>query len=141
MKFTIIIIAFVLILTGCSSPKITSLGNNVYIICSSTAFNGTSQKTRIIEEANEFAASKGKQAVQVSIKEYHPDVGMGGQFEYQFRLEDINDKPAQIGASADKMDEGSKNELQRLEKLKADGVITSEEFETLKVKYTSETHS
>ena len=126
----------IVFLAGCSIPRVTPIGNDVYIISSSSAFNGTSKKTEIIEEANRFAASKGKQAVQVSLKESHPAVGFGGQFEYQFKLVDMESSETIKSLKESASDEVSRQkELQRLGKLKDNGVITEEEFETLKAKF------
>lgn len=112
-----------LFVAGCASPRVTPIGNDVFIISSSSAFNGTSKKTEIIEEANKFAASRGKVAVAVSLKESHPAVGLGGQFEYQFKLVDAGG----VSGEADEQ-----KELQRLEKLHNEGLITDDEFAILK---------
>lgn len=64
------------------------------MISAYSAFNGTSKKTLIIREANKFAADKGKIAVAVSLKESHPSVGLGGHFEYQFKIVDPTSQEA-----------------------------------------------
>lgn len=104
--------------TGCTTSEVQQIGENLYLVAASSAFNDSAKKIEIIQIANEFAAAKGKIAEKVSLKEEHPSVGMGGQFEYQFRMVDPNAKTAG-------------NDTEILNRLRAEGKITEEEFRQL----------
>ena len=112
-------------------------GPDTYIISAYSAFNGTSKKDAIIRIANDFAASKGKQAVTISMKESHPSIGFGGQFEYQFSLVEIpaakvEQKPVAATDQTAKSDRSKVDKLYedllKLADLKMKGIITDEEF-------------
>lgn len=85
-----------LLLSACgpSSPSIVQTGPNTYLASRSSAagaFTDTSKlKLRTIQDANDFAAKQGKQAVMVSSDERRPVVGGFPSYEYQFRLTDSN---------------------------------------------------
>lgn len=145
-----------LLAISCRSPEITPISGNTYLISASSAFNGTSKKDLIIREANKFAQSKGKVAVAISLKESHPAVGLGGQFEYQFKLVDpdspeanntslmprpdvVIEKTEKVTADVPAKDtaETKKDlytELTKLDDLRKKGILTNEEFEAQKKK-------
>ena len=148
--------AFLLIGMGCQSPEVIPISGNTYLISTSSAFNGTSKKDLIIQKANEFASNRGKVAVAVSLKESHPVVGFGGQFEYQFKLVDPNspeanntslqplpnvvvEKTEKISKDAHTKTSGEPKkdlytELTKLDELRKKGIITNDEFEIQKKK-------
>ena len=86
----------VVVIAGCANPGIVQLSPDTYML-SRTAHagifgNAAANKAKVIREANEFAASKGKVAIPLSSNE----VPLGNRpgefasFEYQFRLVDPN---------------------------------------------------
>ena len=77
-----------LFLLSCGSSEVVRMGPNLYIISGSTALNSSKVKTEMFTKANKFAAERGKIAEKVSLREEHPEIGAGGQYEYQFRLVD-----------------------------------------------------
>jgi len=73
------------------------MANNEYLLSRRSiagAFaNMPKLKAEVIQEANKFAASKGKVAVPVSTSDTAPTHGFPS-FEYRFRLEDPTNAPA-----------------------------------------------
>jgi hypothetical protein len=56
--------------------------------------NPSAMKAHVIQEANEFAASKGKVAIPLASNETPLAIGRFASFEYQFRVVDPNDPEA-----------------------------------------------
>jgi len=125
------------------------------------AFNRGNLKPRAIQEANNFAASKGKIAIPINM-ESHP-VGVLGDWaavEYQFRVVSEDDPEAQrtsltpradmvieknsdISVDIKSKDQSEKTkdlytELIKLDDLKKKGIISETEFETQKKKLLEE---
>lgn len=124
ISVAIILSAVAFAFTSCRSPEVLPTSENTYVISGSSHFSsGMGKKADIIRMANDFAASRGKVAVAISLKEHHPAVGHAGQFEYQFKLEDPGSPEAQNDSYA---------ELIRLNELRIKGVITEEEFNAKK---------
>ncbi len=121
------------------------------------AFNRAKLKTKAMEQANAFAASQGKIAIPVSMKE-HP-VGVLGDWanvEYQFMVVDKNDPAARRTSLAPRADvviektekitadvqtkdvsdkkQDTYTELMKLDDLRKKGVITDAEFAAEKQK-------
>lgn len=169
MKRPIILLSSVtalLLISGClSAQKAVQVSPDTYMVRVEDhggifAFNRGKLKGRAVQEANEFAASKGMVAVAVSMKE-HP-VGILGDWaavEYQFMVVPKNDPDAKrnplkpesdllvdkshVGIDLNIEDESSKNadvyaELIKLDDLKQKGIITEAEFETQKRKLLEE---
>src|ERR1700740_240605 len=90
----------VVVIAGCANPGIVQLSPDTYMLSRTdhAGIFGTAaaNKAKVIREANEFAASKGKVAIPLSSNE----VPLGNRpgefasFEYQFRLVDPNDPVA-----------------------------------------------
>lgn len=116
-------------------------------------------KARVIQEANAFAASKGKVAVAFGAHETHPAPGQMPAFEYQFRLMDKNDPRATgglvpradvvierhdtIDANIKTVEQTDKKpdlyvELMKLDDLRKKGLITDAEFDAQKQKLLSQ---
>lgn len=91
------LLVIVLCLTGCATTQIVQLSPDTYILSRSSAAgmfaNMSKLKLKIIQEANEFAQSKGKIAIPLSSNEIRPSHGFPS-FEYQFRVVDKNDPEA-----------------------------------------------
>jgi len=125
------------------------------------AFNRGNLKARAIQEANDFATSKGKIAIPVAM-ESHP-VGILGDWaavEYQFRVVSAVDPEAKrtsltpradvvtetksdISVDIKSKDQSEKTkdlytELIKLDGLRKKGIITEDEFETQKRKLLGE---
>lgn len=154
-----------LLLFGCFASNMVKLSPDTYMVrvedhAGIFAFNRGKLKSRAIQEANDFAASKGKIAIPVSI-ESHP-VGVLGDWaavEYQFRVVSKDDPEAkrtsltpkadvviettsEISADIKTKDQSEKNkdvytELIKLDDLRKKGIITEAEFETQKKKLLS----
>lgn len=138
---------FVLVslLIGCASSGAIKLSEKTYMISKTSAagvfVNMGKLKAIVIKEANEFAESKGKVAVAVSLIEKEAIPGRRlPSVDYQFRLEEKGTKPARGGVLkpfADKTVEINNNsnstsnrydELIKLGELRKSGVISEEEF-------------
>jgi hypothetical protein len=140
MKRLVVVLAAIIATTVKASPTIKdviSTGEDTYVISASSLFNGTARKDEIIRVANDFAKSKGKIAVQISLKETHPAVGAGGQFEYQFRVVDA--QPNSTKSSAIEKVDGLYLALLKLGELKEKGLLTESEFISQKAKLLADT--
>ncbi len=161
-----IFIPFILFLVGCSNPGIVKLSPDTYMLYredhGGIFGSPSSLKAGAISDANKFAAKQGKVAIPISTR-FKP-MGNGpaqwASFEYQFRVVDKNDpevrrislKPRadvviekKERISADIKIKGNKkekkdiyNELIKLDDLLKKGIITQEEFMTLKKKILNE---
>ena len=145
------------VFAGCANPGVTMLTPGVYILNKADRAgifgNAAALKAEVLTEANEFAASKGKAALPLTLKE--TPIGGPGQFarvEYQFRLVDKDDPrletaslrrgPDVVIDRTDKIDARITNkpekdtytELVRLDDLRKRGIITEAEFEAQKRK-------
>lgn len=86
------VICFTVVVAGCSNPGIVKLSPDTYMLARTdkgVLFGNPSQmKTNVIREANEFAASQGKVAAPISLKEEPMHIGHFASIEYQFRVVD-----------------------------------------------------
>ena len=159
---SLILLLFALILSGCFASNMVQLSPDTYMIRVEDhggifAFNRGKLKSSAIQQANDFAASKGKIAIPVAI-DSHP-VGILGDWaavEYQFRVVSKDDpeakrtsltprhdivieKTSEISADIEIKDQTEKTkdvytELIKLDDLRKKGIITEAEFETQKRK-------
>jgi len=159
------LLLFALLLSGCFSSNIVKLSPDTYMLRIEDhggifAFNRGKLKPTAIQEANEFAASKGKIAIPVAM-DSHP-VGILGDWaavEYQFRVvseDDPEAKRTSLTPRADMVieksvrvlsdtktnDQSKENkdvytELVKLNDLLKKGIISEAEFEMLKEKLLS----
>lgn len=156
---------FALLLSGCFASNIVKLSPDTYMIrvedhAGIFAFNRGKLKSSAIQQANNFAESKGKIAIPVAMKS-HP-VGVLGDWaavEYQFRVVSKDDpeakrtsltpradvvieKTSKISVDIKTKDQSEKTkdvytELLKLDDLRKKGIITEVEFETQKKKLLS----
>ena len=159
---SLILLLFALILSCCFASNMVQLSPDTYMIRVEDhggifAFNRGKLKSSAIQQANDFAASKGKIAIPVAI-DSHP-VGILGDWaavEYQFRVVSKDDpeakrtsltprpdivieKTSEISADIEIKDQTEKTkdvytELIKLDDLRKKGIITEAEFETQKRK-------
>lgn len=93
-----------LLVSGCANPPIVPLGSDTYILSREdhAGIFGSMAKLKagVISDANTFAASKGKVAVPVSVREKPVGNSPGdwATFEYQFRLLDPDSPEAKRGS-------------------------------------------
>jgi hypothetical protein len=156
----VIFAALAATLVGCATAPAVPLGDDTYMI-SQTSAGGifrsmSSLKTEVIQQANSFAASKGKVAIPLASKESPAYPGHMPSFDYQFRLVDKSDPRAAGGAlvprpdvvvdvhtdtaPASKPAAASKDvyvELIELDDLRKRGIITDSEFDAQKAKLLS----
>jgi hypothetical protein len=128
------------LLLGCQSSGVIQTSPDTYKVARKSAggiFTDTAKlRDEVIQEANAFAASKGKIAVPVATHSEHPLVGGLPSFEYEFRLADKS--PAALVVPEKQGD--LYNELLKLDELRKKGLITDAEFETQKQKLLSQTN-
>ena len=92
----ILVISFLCVLSGCANPPIVQISGDTYMLTREDhagIFGSLSNlKAGVIRDANEFAKSKGKVAIPVSVRE--KPVGLTpadwATFEYQFKLISLN---------------------------------------------------
>ncbi len=155
-----------LLFTGCQNPGIVQLSPDTYMLSrvdhGGVFGNASALKAGVISDANAFAASQGKIAIPLAMKETPMVVGTAGHmgtfasFEYQFRVVDKNDPEARrtsmvpradvvierkdtINADVRTKDETDKRpdlytEIMKLDDLRKKGLITDAEFEAQKQK-------
>ena len=157
-----ILVIIIPMLFGCANPSIVKLSPDTYMLSKEdhAGIFGSMAKLKadVISEANAFAESQGKVAIPIAAKE--SPVGAFGKwasFEYQFRVVDKNDpearrtpKPDLTIDKTEKVDVEIKSkdltakdrdvytELIKLDDLREKGILTEEEFQTLKKKVLSE---
>ena len=154
----------VVMFAGCASSGPLQLGPDTYMISKTDKGgifgNAGAMKADVINEANAFAASKGKIAVVLSTNETPLVVGRQfATFEYQFRVVDPSDREAvrpNLKPRPDVVIEKTERstldvrtkdttdkpkdlyaELVKLDDLRKRGIITDAEFETMKKKLLS----
>ena len=160
-----ILLLLALFLSGCFASNMVELSPDTYMIrvedhAGIFAFNRGKLKSSAIQQANDFAASKGKVAIPVAM-DFHP-VGVLGDWasvEYQFRVVSKDDpeakrtsltpradivieKNSEISVDIKSKDQTEKTkdvytELIKLDDLRTKGIITEEEFEAQKIKLLS----
>ena len=134
--------------THAADPEVVQLGPDTYMITRTSKAgmftNMSKLKSRVIQQANGFAASKGMIAVQISENQQRPVVMGFPSFEYRFRLVDPDapepeptvakpDAGSLSDAEPTDTDSESKpdlyTELKKLDELRDEGLLTDEEFE------------
>ncbi len=157
MKQIILLLCF--ILTACANPGVVEISPDTYVLFrddhGGIFGNAGALRAEVISDANKFAKSKGKIAIPVS-STYTP-MGNGpaqwASFEYQFRVVNKEDEEAvrtSLKKRADhvvdkniKVDINSKStqatkdtysELIKINDLLEKGIISKDEFETMKAK-------
>ena len=163
----IIVLLPVAVFTGCKSTDFVQLSPDTYMLTvedHAGIFGGSaaSLESRTIREADAFAASKGKIAIPVDMKQ-NP-VGGFRQWpscQYQFEVLDTNDPAAQrtsltpradivvektdkIAADIRTREDANRKpdlytELTKLDDLRKRGIITDEEFASQKQKLLNQT--
>jgi putative oligomerization/nucleic acid binding protein len=159
------IILLALLLAGCANPGIVQLSPDTYLLSrvdkGGIFGNAAAMKAHVINQANDFAKSKGKVAIPVSTHEEPVYVGHFASFDYQFRLVDPNNPAAQsvnrvpgpnVVIEQDErrtIDVQSTNttdakpdlytELVKLDDLRKKGIITENEFQIQKARILSAT--
>lgn len=154
MRYLVFPLVGVMFSVGCKNPEVTQLSPGVFILAKSDRKgmfgNFSTFKMKVIQEANEFAAARGKVAIPVSTRETPIAPGRLATFEYQFRLVD-KDSPEAKGVnvlgptptiSIQKIETKDSTErpkdvygeLIRLDDLKKKGIITDTEFQDQKKK-------
>lgn len=126
--------ALLMLFVGCQSSGIVQVSPDTYKVSRKSAggiFTDTAKlRDEVIQEANSFAASKGKVAVQVSTHSEHPIVGGLPSFEYEFKLVDRG----LVESSASGKRGDLYGELTKLDDLRKKSIITDAEFEAQKQK-------
>ena len=147
-------------LASARDPEVVQLSPDTYMISRADhggIFGGGLPKltVKVIKQANEFAAKKGKIAIPLASVEHPMGSGPGqwATFEYQFRVVDKNDPEARrtsLQPSANvvvKMEQPTQSatppaaakpdlysELLKLDDLRKRGIITEPEFQAQKAK-------
>jgi len=166
MKF--LQVALILLVFGPSTifaadPDVLRISEDTYMI-TRVSFAGmfanmSRIKSRVINQANDFAESQGMVAIPISERQRRPNPGFPS-YEYQFRLVDPDDPSAQsaaleagpdavfqsnqnIAAEVNVVDDSDKEtdlytELLKLDDLRQKGILTDDEFDELKDKLLSE---
>ena len=144
MRYILFTIMF---LSACANPGIVQLSPDTYILFKEDKAgifgNSAKLKAGVIQEANDFAKSKGMVAVPISSRQTEMAPGRFAAFEYQFRIlspEDPEFKRTELLNRKDHsklevtIDDKSNNsgdvysELIKLQDLRVRGILTEEEF-------------
>lgn len=129
------VVTFVL-LAICSSivmADVVQLSDDTFVIRRSDKggiFGNTAKmRDKVLSEASEFAAERGKIAETVTLSETGKGAFRFAKIEYTFRLVDPEptEKAAEEGKSIDLY-----TELKKLAELRDEGILTDEEFEAEK---------
>ena len=158
-RITAIIILATLV--ACANPAIVEISPDTYLLSRTDKGgvfgNPSKMKANVIREANEFAKSRGKVAIPVSVSETTMKIGRFAQIDYQFRLVDKDDPAAKatslVGRADVVIQEGTQKtsvdvhttdeteipkdvyaELLKLEDLRQRGILTQAEFDAEKKK-------
>jgi Short C-terminal domain len=140
IKSRVLLLVLILsILVGCHSTGIVQTSPDTYKVSQKSAggiFTDTAKlRDEVIQEANAFAASRGKIAVPIASHSEHPLVGGLPSFEYEFKLADKS--PSEPVATEKHGD--LYVELLKLDDLRKKGLITDAEFEAQKQKLLNQT--
>ena len=151
-------------ITGCvSNPGIVEMSPGTYMLSRQDKAgifgNASAMHAAVIEEANKFAASKGKVAIPITTHETPLWPGHFATFDYQFRLvapDSPDAKPTPMVQRPDVVVQQTERktvdvhsdatsslpdvytELMKLDDLRKKGIITDAEFETQKAKILGE---
>lgn len=150
-------------LAGCANPSVVQIGQDTYVLAKEDHAgifgNMAKLKAEVIQEANNFAAQRGKIAVPVSVRE--KAVGSKpaewAHFEYQFKLVDqsatsgatlnvdrrtMPDRDSateslhnvSVNVTSTPANDDAYNQLLKLDELRKKNIITDKEFEVEKAK-------
>ncbi len=149
------------LLPGCASnPGVVQLSPDTYLISKTDKAgilgNASAMKAKAINEANEFARSKGKVLIPISTHESPLGIGRLASFDYQFKLVDADSlearatpliqradvvvqKDEKSTVQVETKDASSKQpdmyaQLIKLDDLHKRGILTDAEFEAAKAK-------
>ena len=135
MKKPIFLLALltILLFAGCQSSGVVQVNDNVYKISLKSAggmfADEVKMRSEVVSQANDFAASKGKVAVEITTHSDRP-IALGlPKVEYVFKLADKASDEAPNQKSNDYY-----NEILRLDDLRKKGLITNAEYEAQKSK-------
>ncbi len=127
------VVALVLLVL-CSSlaiAEVTPVSDDTFVIRRSDKggiFGNTAKmRDKVLREAEEFAAERGKIVETVTLSETGKGFMRFAKIEYTFRLVD-----AETTVKADERPTDLYTELKKLAELRDDGLLTDEEFETEK---------
>lgn len=155
-----LIVLFVHFLTGCANPGIAQISSNTYMLSrvdhGGIFGNAAAMKANVLNEANAFAAAKGKVVVPITLNADPGGFGRFASVEFQFKIVDKDDPEAKrtslvqradvvieknekINSDVHTKDETSKQadlytEIMKLDDLRKKGLITNAEFEAQKQK-------
>ncbi|MGO9623252.1 MAG: SHOCT domain-containing protein [Steroidobacteraceae bacterium] len=147
-------------IAGCAAnPGIVQMSPDTYLLSREDKGgifgNASAMHAAVIDEANKFAASKGKVAIPITTHETAMGPGHFATFDYQFRLVDPNSPDAKSTPMIQRPDvvvQQNENksvevhsttvppkpdvytELLKLDDLRKKGIITDEEFQAQKAK-------
>ena len=157
---TLKLIPVVLALAACANAGVVQVAPDTYLLSkqdNAGIFGNFARfKTEVIQEANDFAKTKGKVAIPVTMNETPAGPGRFATFQYQFRLVDASDPAAQrvtLTRQPDVLVESTSRstadvnvrtsnspssdlyaELIKLDDLRKRGILTEAEFEAQKKK-------
>lgn len=162
---TLKLIPAALILAACANAGVVQVAPDTYLLSkqdNAGIFGNFARfKTEVIQEANDFAKTKGKVAIPVTMNESPAGPGRFATFQYQFRLVGASDPAAQrvtLIRQPDVFIESSSrtaadinvrtsnsqggdlySELMKLDDLRKRGILTYAEFEEQKKKLLKQT--
>lgn len=145
---------------GCVNPGVAELSPGTYLISKTDKAgifgNASAMKVHVINEANEFARSKGKVAIPISTHDSPLGIGRFASFDYQFKLVDpdspearatpliqrpdvVVQKDEKSTVQVETKDTTSKqpdmySQLIKLDDLHKRGILTDAEFEAAKAR-------
>ncbi len=152
------LIPAVLVLAACANVGVVQVAPDTYLLSkqdNAGIFGNFARfKAEVIQEANDFAKTKAKVAIPVTMNETPAGPGRFATFQYQFRLVDANDPAAQrvtLSRQPDVLIESSSRstndvnvrtlnsnttdvygELVKLDDLRKRGILTEGEFDAQK---------
>jgi Short C-terminal domain len=153
-------ILLLIAITGCvSNPGIVEMSPDTYMLSRQDKAgifgNASAMHAAVIDEANKFAASKGKVAIPITTHETPMWPGHFATFDYQFRLVDPDSPDAKstpmiqrpdvvvqqtgkasvdVHATTAPTPPDVYTELLKLDDLRKKGIITEDEFQAQKAK-------
>lgn len=99
LTYCVVVIMAATTFAACTNPEVVEISPDTYLLARTDKAgmfgNASSMKIDVIREANEFAASKGKDLVLIESRETPMRVGQYASIEYQFRLVDKSKSTSQ----------------------------------------------
>lgn len=138
MVTRLLILLTILPFGGCQSSGVVEVSDNVYKISLKSAggmfADEVKMRSEVVSQANNFAASKGKVAVEITTHSDRP-IALGlPKVEYVFKLAD-----KVSGEASNQKPKDYYDEIVRLDDLRKKGLITDAEYEAQKTKILSVT--